>query len=180
MTCATLSCSIQCPLPSALFCPYPYAVIRVVNSMKRFTFASVAILSVIALVFASRYYIASRYYNRSLEQVIAPQDETLTAIAETINRVHLFTRVNGTLPNSLRDLPERAGYLNRTRDYWGTDLAYRIHEDGLVTISSVGLDGTTGGSGEGLDLKGTYNSAEREAELFAGNDLCVAWNLTEE
>jgi len=141
--------------------------------MKKFTFASLAILCVIAISLASRYAL------RSLRQVITPHETTMTAIGETVNRIHLFTKVNGTLPNSLRDLPRRAGYTNRTTDHWGTELVYTIHEDGAITLSSLGRDETVGGSGDALDFEGVYNSADGKVEIFAGSDRWIAWNVTD-
>ena len=82
---------------------------------------------------------------------IPPEALTYTAKTETMVRIRMYLRHEKSLPKSLDILPVRQGYANRTTDAWGQPLIYSIKEDGF-TLSSLGRDGATGGSGEDKDL----------------------------
>jgi len=104
---------------------------------------------------------------------ISPAEATYSAISETAYRIHLFAKKHHTLPSSLRDLPERSGYLNRTLDHWNQPLLYRVSDDGTVKVGSYGKDGAPGGTGENKDMFEIFRYRDATGRFLAADDLWI-------
>jgi Type II secretion system (T2SS), protein G len=105
--------------------------------------------------------------------VIPDRDLTYTAISETFFRIHLYAKANGSLPSSLLGLPVRAGYANRTMDAWERPLQYEISDTGVLTVRSLGKDGSTGGNGEDEDIIVRYRGRDEAGKVIAGHDMWI-------
>ena len=109
--------------------------------------------------------------------VITDAQMTDTAISATFYRIHLFMQKEGAAPESLEVLPHRVGYGNRTTDGWGRELAYTISSDGILTLTSLGCDGETGGTGEDRDVSRSYRTVDQEGKSIIRDSL---WIVTAE
>lgn len=88
----------------------------------------------------------------SLVDRIPPSAMSLSAIDETIVRMQLYMREHGQPPPSLAVLPVREGHCNRTTDGWGHEILYSVDEEGIITLTSLGADGKSGGEGDNADI----------------------------
>jgi len=102
---------------------------------------------------------------------ISPSEMTYSAIGETIYRIHLYAKINGTLPSSLAVLPVRDNYANRTLDGWNRPIIYKVTPDGVLSLTSLGSDGLPGGTGEEKDIVVRYRGKDKNGRVIAGNDL---------
>jgi len=99
---------------------------------------------------------------------------TRTAILETFFRINLYAHQYGTVPPSLEILPKREGYANRIADGWNQPLQYTIHEDGIITLTSLGRDREPGGDGDDADISRSYYTRRKDGTLWVGQDLWIA------
>ena len=98
---------------------------------------------------------------------------THTAIGETSNRLHIYAKSHGQLPEKLEDLPDRPGYINMIVDEWGRDLIYDVDDDGVITLASLGHDGKKGGRAWSTDI--VYQLASRNEDgIFSAELLSPA------
>ena len=102
---------------------------------------------------------------------ISPSEMTHSAIGETIYRIHLYAKTNGTLPASLAMLPVREYYANRTLDGWNRPLLYKVTPDGVLSFTSLGSDDLPGGKGEEKDIVVRYRGKDNNGRVIAGNDM---------
>lgn len=109
--------------------------------------------------------------------VITPEESTDVAIGETHVRTHLYMLTNRSTPPDLSVLPTRKGYGNRTTDGWGRPLLYSVDENGVITLSSLGRDGKSGGSGADADVVRRYRTRDKSGKLNVDDDL---WIVTSE
>jgi hypothetical protein len=89
---------------------------------------------------------------------------TVTAITETRVRIDIYlANHDGTLPPTLAVLPLRGGYANRTTDGWNRPLIYQIEGDGF-SLTSLGRDGVSGGSGPDADVTEKFRVVDGKLE----------------
>ena len=113
----------------------------------------------------------------SLVTTISPRDMTLTAIGETHVRMHLYLLEHRQCPETLSQLPQRDGYMNRTTDGWDRPLIYSVDDGGIITLSSLGRDGVAGGTGDDQDTTRRYRTRNDDGTLNIDNEL---WTVTSE
>jgi hypothetical protein len=82
-------------------------------------------------------------------------------MTETQVRIGIYLQQNGGLPETFDLLPVREGYLNRTTDAWGRPLNFQIEGD-RFTLTSLGRDGVSGGTGDDADLIREYRVIDGE------------------
>jgi hypothetical protein len=70
-------------------------------------------------------------------------------------RILRYARLHNSLPKSPNDLPEIPGKISRVKDAWGRDILMAFAE-GNGTLTSLGRDGTSGGTGEDADMLGVF------------------------
>lgn len=99
---------------------------------------------------------------------ITPKEMTHTAMIETFVRIDIYAETNHSIPGSLEVLPRRKGYGNQTTDGWGRPLHYRVTQDGIITLTSLGADGKPGGEGENADISLSYRSRRPDGSLWVG------------
>ncbi len=128
----------------------------------------------VGLVF---FVLAAWLISSSLVTYITPREMTVTAIGETFYRIHLYAQSNGELPETVADLPVREGYANRTQDGWGSELAYKVNDNGIVTLTSLGADNLAGGIGDDADITRSHRSLDESGKFIAGEEL---WTVTSE
>lgn len=113
----------------------------------------------------------------SVVDVIPPHSMTLSAITETVVRINLYSQRHNRLPDSLKLLPEREGYANRTTDGWGRKLRYSVDSNGIITLKSLGKDGQVGGTGDDADMVARYRTKADDGRFVANDDM---WPVTGE
>ena len=101
----------------------------------------------------------------SLVTTVTPHDMSLTAIGETHVRMHLYLREHRECPPSLAELPKRDGYMNRTTDGWNRPLLYSVDDSGIITLSSLGRDGVSGGTGDDRDITRRFRTRNADGTL---------------
>ena len=109
----------------------------------------------------------------SLVDVISPREKTVSAIVESFCRVQIYAKTNGTLPRTVADFPQRAGYANRTNDGWGNPLTYTVDNFGIVTLMSYGSDARRGGSGDAEDVGRSYRWLDDQGDFIAGDEMWI-------
>lgn len=102
-----------------------------------------------------------------------PTEITVSAMTETFVRMDIYARQHNTVPETLEILPQRSGYANRTTDGWDCALIYKIEDDGVLTLSSLGRDGRPGGSGPDADVLRRYRSRREDGSLWIGSDMWI-------
>jgi hypothetical protein len=102
---------------------------------------------------------------------ITPVEMTRTAMTETLVRINIYAETNKAIPSSLDVLPKRDGYMNRTTDGWNRPLQYRVAQDGIITLTSLGADGKLGGNGEDADISVSYLSKRPDGSLWVGSAM---------
>jgi hypothetical protein len=70
-------------------------------------------------------------------------------------RILRYAASNGTLPNVLDQLPRIEGFANEVTDGWGRPIQWRVEGDKVI-LTSYGLDGVPGGTGEDADIVGVF------------------------
>ena len=103
-----------------------------------------------ALLGVSRLFIAT----------IPPRDLTITRLGVTRVRITTYWKSHGRLPSTLSELPPTPGRDNATVDAWGRDILYRVDGTSGVTLTSLGADGTAGGTGEDEDIVVSFDARE--------------------
>jgi hypothetical protein len=104
---------------------------------------------------------------------ISPVDETQTAIIETFARIAIYAETNKAVAPSLAVLPKRDGYANQTTDGWKRPLQYRVTEDGIITLTSLGADGKPGGNGENADISKSYSAKRPDGGFWVGSPMWI-------
>jgi hypothetical protein len=105
--------------------------------------------------------------------VIPPVDMTQSAITETFVRIDIYARQTKKIPPSLDVLPKREGYANSITDGWNRPLLYRINEDGVITLTSLGKDGKVGGTGDDADISKSYYTEHKDGSLWIGEEMWI-------
>jgi hypothetical protein len=126
----------------------------------KYAMVSRILLTMVAMVFSSCCY-----------HVITPSEMTFTNIGATFVRIGLYAKDHKSIPSNLTALPKREGYTNDLNDGWHHPLQFRVSDDGVLTISSLGRDGKPGGSGEDADVSVRYYSRHKDGSLWAGEPL---------
>src|SRR5579872_3979187 len=70
-------------------------------------------------------------------------------------RILEYGRVHGQLPSALAalpPLPQRPGTDHHLEDAWRRSIIYEVDPSGMITLRSLGKDGTAGGTGENADI----------------------------
>lgn len=91
---------------------------------------------------------------------ISPRDLTITRIGVTRVRIRAYWKTHGRLPPGLPDLPPSPGRDNATVDGWGRALLYQVKGRSTVTLTSLGADGTAGGTGLDEDIVVSFDASE--------------------
>lgn len=102
---------------------------------------------------------------------ITPVEMTRTAMTETLARINIYAETNKAVAPSLDVLAKRDGYLNRTTDGWNRPVQYRVAQDGIITLTSLGADGKPGGDGENADISVSYRSKRPDGSLWVGSPM---------
>ena len=100
-------------------------------------------------------------FARYLIGAITPRDLTVTRIGVTEARIRCYLKANGQLPANLSDLPIQEGRDNSTIDGWGRPIKYDVAGT-TVTLSSLGADGTAGGTGLNEDIIVAFDASKDE------------------
>lgn len=95
-----------------------------------------------------------------LVETIPPRDLTVTRIGVTEIRIRAYWKTHGKLPSRLSDLPILKGRDNAMVDGWGRAIRYDVTGTSIVTLSSLGADGTAGGTGLNQDLLVTIDASK--------------------
>lgn len=112
-----------------------------------------------------------------LIEIIPPDDMTVTAIGETMMRIHRHMKSQRGYPRDLSELPTRDGYMNQITDGWGRTLLYSVDEMGVITLISYGRDGTPGGDGLDQDIVRRHRTRDDDGRLNVDEDH---WIVTSE
>lgn len=99
-------------------------------------------------------------FSRLFIATIPPRDLTITRIGITRVRIRAYWKTHGRLPPSLSDLPPTPGRDNATVDGWGRDILYQVTGRSAVTLTSLGADGTAGGTGLDEDIVVRFDAGE--------------------
>ena len=86
------------------------------------------------------------------ESTATPQAETTTAIVVDEERIFDYIREHHALPESLSELPQSDGKIDGTKDGWGRPILYKVENNDVFTLTSLGSDGKLGGSGDAADI----------------------------
>jgi hypothetical protein len=81
----------------------------------------------------------------------------MDAISE---RVDTFVSIHHKLPISLDELPQLSGIDNGVVDSWGRRIGYKVTEEHLYTLTSLGKDGLPGGKREDADISKAFTPRE--------------------
>ena len=100
----------------------------------------------------------------SCVDVIPKSAITPSAMTETSVRIEMYYQRNMRLPPDLTVLPVREGYANRITDAWGRSLVYTVGAGDAFTLSSLGEDGVSGGTGDNSDLVRRYRIERGEVQ----------------
>jgi len=103
--------------------------------------------------------------------VISPIESTQSAIVETTVRTHTYMLAHRTYPTDLKSLPLREGFANQITDGWGRDLIYSVDDQGVISLTSLGRDGRTGGSNEDADITRRYRTRNEDGSLNIDDEL---------
>ena len=90
-----------------------------------------------------------------VEERNSPRRSTEVAMRVLSSRVMLYARENGSLPDSIDDLPKTRVITNSTnfmRDAWGHRLVLETAPPTGFSLRSLGRDGAPGGTGEDADI----------------------------
>jgi len=101
----------------------------------------------------------------NLVPIIPPGDMTVTAIGETRVRIHLYMLAKKEVPSDLAALPKRDGFANLSTDGWGRPLIYSADREGVITLTSLGRDGKSGGTGDDADITKMYRTRNKDGSL---------------
>ncbi len=104
---------------------------------------------------------------------IPPRSLTATRMWVVKRRILRYAHSHNQLPRSLSDLPIMQGFVNDIRDEWGRVIAYAVSPSGLVTLTSLGRDGKSGGTGKDADMVATFPSHDGQGKW---SDELVDWN----
>lgn len=104
---------------------------------------------------------------------ITPHEMTRTAMTETFVRINIYAETNKAVPPSLDVLPKRDGYANQTADGWNRPLQYRVTQDGIIILTSLGADGKPGGDGDNTDISMSYHSKRADGSLWVGSPMWI-------
>jgi hypothetical protein len=74
-------------------------------------------------------------------------------------------------------LPTRQGYANQITDGWGRTLIYSVNEHGIISLTSLGRDGKTGGQGDDVDMTQRYRTRNKDGSLNIDDEY---WIVTSE
>jgi hypothetical protein len=105
--------------------------------------------------------------------VIPPKAETVSAMTETFVRIGLYAKQDLSIPPSLAVLPKRKGYANQTTDAWGRELTFGVTPDGIISLTSLGKDGKTGGQGDDADIRRAYFWRHPDGSLWATSEMWI-------
>lgn len=95
-------------------------------------------------------------------ETIPPRDLTVMRIGVTEIRIRSYWKAIGHLPESLSELPILEGRDNSTIDGWGRQIKYDVTGTTTVTLSSLGADGTAGGTDLNEDIKVAFDANKDE------------------
>lgn len=96
----------------------------------------------------------------NLIETIPPYDLTVTRIGIIEIRIKAYWKIHAQLPSYLSDLPILEGRDNAITDGWGKSINYKITGRSTVVLSSLGADGTSGGTGANQDIIVTFDANE--------------------
>jgi hypothetical protein len=96
---------------------------------------------------------------------IFSRSTTNASITESTVRIQMYMTANGKYPKNLSVLPIRNGYANRTTDGWGRTLIYDVDAEGIISLKSLGRDGTPGGEGDDADIIRRYRTRNEDGSL---------------
>ena len=66
--------------------------------------------------------------------------------------LYIYYEQHSMIPGSLQDIPKRGEYNYSLKDGWGNKIEYVHEPDGLIRLTSLGSDGSIGGTGEATDI----------------------------
>jgi hypothetical protein len=104
---------------------------------------------------------------------IPPDSMTATSMGETHVRIHMYMTVNRDYPIDLTVLPMRDGYTNRTTDGWGRPLIYSVDDQGIISLTSLGRDGTAGGDSDDADIVKRYRTRNENGSLNIDDEMWI-------
>lgn len=94
-------------------------------------------------------------------------------MGETFARVNLYAEQHHEIPSSLAVLLKREGYANQMADGWGRPLQYSVGDDGRLKLTSLGRDGTPGGTEEDADISKPYLGERSDGSLWVGSEMWI-------
>ena len=100
---------------------------------------------------------------------VPPRSSTHGTIWVMKQRVLRYAKLHNSLPKSLNDLPETPGKINGVQDAWGRDILMSF-TDGKGTLTSLGRDGRSGGTGDDADMTGVFPLKNEKGE-WADEDV---------
>jgi len=81
---------------------------------------------------------------------------TYGAMHRCKRRILRYAQKHNALPSTLKDTVLTDGHDSSTKDGWGFDLEYRVEPNNIVTFYSLGKDHAPGGTGDNMDMTGTF------------------------
>jgi hypothetical protein len=98
-----------------------------------------------------------------------PDSATSTTMYVLKRKILHYAKANNKLPNSIEELPELEGFLNRNTDGWGVPIRMEINGN-EVTLHSFGKDNKPGGTGKNLDFIHVFEAIKPSGEWADEND----------
>ena len=112
------------------------------------------ILLVTLLGLAAVWFLVNLYAKADLG-VLPPQNITATRMNAIKLGIEKYAQVNGKIPKRLSELPSLDGHPINTNDAWGNEILLTAQGE-TVTLTSLGKDKKTGGTGDNLDVVGVF------------------------
>ena len=109
-------------------------------------------------------------------ETIPPHSATISAMIETQVRIHMYMTANRDYPRDLSVLPVRNGYANRATDGWERPLIYKVDDEGVISLTSLGRDGKVGGEGDDADIVRRYRTRNDDGSLNIDDEYWIIYS----
>ena len=103
---------------------------------------------------------------------VPPHSITHASMHMCKRRILRYAQEHGALPSSLSDTTPIEGYHSSIKDGWGAVLYYSVSTNDFVTLRSLGKDQAPGGSGDDIDMTGSFSARAPDGSW---SDEFVEW-----
>jgi hypothetical protein len=91
----------------------------------------------------------------------------------TCERIQAYMKQHRRVPPSLTALPAVEGDADKAEDGWGHEIQYSVDHDGVITLTSFGVDGKPGGDGQDADIIMRYRTRNADGTLNVDDESWI-------